>query len=137
MVEANTSYNILLGRPSLNQLGAIVSTPHLIMKFPSSMADVITVHVNQKTAKECYAASLRIEPISQEQATQGSQAQHRKRFPQSEYLVAIADLDTRLNNIRVEPGEEVCVISLKDAEHSAKIGVSLTVEEKQKMTSLL
>jgi len=29
VVEAHTSYNILLGRPSLNTLGAIVSTPHL------------------------------------------------------------------------------------------------------------
>ncbi|XP_020229886.1 uncharacterized protein LOC109810754 [Cajanus cajan] len=35
VVHANTSYNILLGRPSLNKLGAIVSTPHLAMKFPS------------------------------------------------------------------------------------------------------
>jgi len=48
LVKANTSYNILLGRPSLNQLGTIVSTPHLAMKFPSLMGDVITVHVNQK-----------------------------------------------------------------------------------------
>jgi len=62
LVEANTSYNILLGRPSLNQLGAIVSTPHLAMKFPSPTGEVITVHMNQKTARECYAASLRIEP---------------------------------------------------------------------------
>ncbi|XP_020231462.1 uncharacterized protein LOC109812019 [Cajanus cajan] len=29
VVHANTSYNILLGRPSLNKLRAIVSTPHL------------------------------------------------------------------------------------------------------------
>ncbi|XP_020220974.1 uncharacterized protein LOC109803701 [Cajanus cajan] len=35
VVHANTSYNILLGRPSLNKLRAIVSTPHLAMKFPS------------------------------------------------------------------------------------------------------
>ncbi|XP_027361367.1 uncharacterized protein LOC113869304 [Abrus precatorius] len=35
VVHANTSYNILLGRPSLNKLKAIVSTPHLAMKFPS------------------------------------------------------------------------------------------------------
>jgi len=44
VVEAHTSYNILLGRPSINALGAIVSTPHLAMKFPSSQGDIITVH---------------------------------------------------------------------------------------------
>jgi len=137
LVEANTSYNILLGRSSLNQLGAIVSSPHLAMKFPSPAGEVITVHVNQKTTRECYAASLRIEPTIQEQATEEPRAQHGKRCPRSEYLVAVTDLDPRLDDIRVEPSEEVCVIPLKDDEHSAKIGVSLTDEEKQKMTSLL
>jgi len=63
--------------------------------------------------------------------------QHGKRCPRSKYLVTVTDLDPRLDDIRVEPGEEVCVILLKDDEHSAKIGVSLTDEEKQKMTSLL
>lgn len=27
VIDANTSYNILLGQPSINRLGAIVSTP--------------------------------------------------------------------------------------------------------------
>ena len=35
IVNAPTSYNVLLGRPSLNTLGDVVSTPHLAMKFPS------------------------------------------------------------------------------------------------------
>ena len=33
VVDACTSYNALLGRFSLNKLGAIMSTPHLAMKF--------------------------------------------------------------------------------------------------------
>ncbi|XP_020208397.1 uncharacterized protein LOC109793340 [Cajanus cajan] len=62
VVQANTSYNILLGRPSLNKLRAIVSTPHLAMKFPSEEGTVITMHADQKTARECYFASLKIQP---------------------------------------------------------------------------
>jgi len=50
LVEASTSYNVLLSRSSLNTLGAIVSTPYLAMKFPSPMGDIITVHVGQKVA---------------------------------------------------------------------------------------
>jgi len=46
VIDANTSYNILLGRPSLNNLGAIVSTPHLAMKFPSLSGDILTIHVD-------------------------------------------------------------------------------------------
>jgi len=63
VINTNTSYNILLGRPSINRLMAIVSTPHLAMKFPSRIGDILTVHVDQKEARECYAESLRVEPL--------------------------------------------------------------------------
>ncbi|XP_027922692.1 uncharacterized protein LOC114180581 [Vigna unguiculata] len=64
IVDAHTSYNILLGRPSLNMLGAVVSTYHLAMKFPSASGDIITVHIDQPTARRCYADSLRERPES-------------------------------------------------------------------------
>ena len=35
LVDANTSYFALIGRKTLNELGAIVSIPHLTMKFPT------------------------------------------------------------------------------------------------------
>ena len=34
VVERESSYNAILGRPSLNRIGAIVLTRHLVMKFP-------------------------------------------------------------------------------------------------------
>ena len=34
MVSTHSSaYNAILGQPSLNKVGAIISTPHLLMKF--------------------------------------------------------------------------------------------------------
>jgi len=51
VIDANTSYNILLSRPFINRLMAIVSTPHLAMKFPSRTGDILTVQVNQKEAR--------------------------------------------------------------------------------------
>jgi len=62
LVNANTSYNILLGRPSINRLKVIVSTPHLAMKFPFATGDIAIVHVDQKIVRECYVASLKVEP---------------------------------------------------------------------------
>jgi len=50
VIDANTSYNILMGRPSINRLRAIVSTLYLAMKFPSLSGDILTVHVDQKHA---------------------------------------------------------------------------------------
>ncbi|XP_014515666.1 uncharacterized protein LOC106773495 [Vigna radiata var. radiata] len=62
LVEADTSYNILLGRPCLNMFGAIVSTPHLTLKYPADDWQVCTVRADQKMARECYAAGLKIKP---------------------------------------------------------------------------
>jgi len=62
IVDGNTSYNVLLGRPSLNKLGAIVSTPNLAMKFLTEHGNVATVYADQRTARECYMASLRLTP---------------------------------------------------------------------------
>jgi len=106
LIDANTSYNVLLGRPSLNLLRAIMSTPHLAMKFPLSMGDIITVHVDQKIAWECYAASLRVESRSQENS--GAEERIRKRSQ----VVAVTELDPRVEEIRVEPKEDVQCVPL-------------------------
>ncbi|XP_068483323.1 uncharacterized protein [Phaseolus vulgaris] len=86
VVDASTSYNVLLGRSSLNKLGAIVSTPHLAMKFPTEKGKVATVYVNQKDARECYAAGLKM----------NLKANH-----DTERMVAMADLDPRINDERI------------------------------------
>jgi len=101
LVDANTSYNILLGISSLNLLGAIVSTPHLAMKFPSPMGDVITIHMDQKTARECYAASLRVEPANHGREAKKHVVQTGERSPVCEPMVALTDLDPRTDEVRV------------------------------------
>jgi len=65
IVDAHTSYNILLGRYPSNILGVVVSTYHLAMKFLSTSGDIIIVHVNQPTVRRCYADNLRKRPIHQ------------------------------------------------------------------------
>jgi len=88
-------------------LGAIVSTPHLAMKFPSPSSDVITGHVNQKTIRKCYAASLKKEPKNLRREEEKSQEQTRERAAEREHVVAVTDLDPRVDDVRVELREEV------------------------------
>jgi len=57
--DAHTSYKVMLGRSSLNTLGVVVSTPHLAMKFSVALGDIITIHIDQKLARECYIVHLR------------------------------------------------------------------------------
>lgn len=84
LVEAETLYNVLLGRPCLNAFGAIVSTPHLILKYLSDDGRVCTIRANQKMARECYAAGLKVKPRSFGQAKEQS-------------VVALTELDPRVN----------------------------------------
>jgi len=68
IVEANTSYNILLGKLFLTVLREIITTPHLAMKFSSASEDIATVHVDRKIARECYVTSLRVEHTNREES---------------------------------------------------------------------
>ncbi|XP_014503256.1 uncharacterized protein LOC106763598 [Vigna radiata var. radiata] len=95
LVDANTSYNVLLGRPCLNSFGAIVSTPHLTLKYPNKRQRIVVVRADQKTARECYAAGLRMYPRVP-----------RAKVPRSE--VAMTDLDPRIDTEdRMEPHEKL------------------------------
>jgi len=59
VVNAALAYNILLGRPTLNRIGAVASTRHMKMKLPSLEGVVITIKSDQKEAKKCYENSLK------------------------------------------------------------------------------
>jgi hypothetical protein len=58
VVDGRSAYNVILGRPALNDLGAITSTTHLCMKFPTD-SRVGVVRRDQKSARMCYNATLK------------------------------------------------------------------------------
>jgi len=61
-------------------LGIVVSTPHLAMKFHLAIGDIITMHGEQKMAKECYTASIKLPlPIDYEQHWKDLGKQHNNR----------------------------------------------------------
>ena len=59
VVNAPSAYNILLGRPTLNRIGAIASTSHMKMKLPSLEGTMISIKSDQKEAKRYYENSLK------------------------------------------------------------------------------
>ncbi|XP_058202884.1 uncharacterized protein LOC131317343 [Rhododendron vialii] len=58
VVDFPSAYNAILGRTSLNKIGAIISTYHLMIKFPTSEG-IGCVRGDKKAARECYITSLR------------------------------------------------------------------------------
>ncbi|XP_072084755.1 uncharacterized protein [Arachis hypogaea] len=59
VVDVASTYNTLIGRTILNQLGAVVSIPHLCMKFPIPEG-ISTIRGDQKLARKCYNESLNL-----------------------------------------------------------------------------
>ncbi|XP_072054783.1 uncharacterized protein [Arachis hypogaea] len=59
VVDVASTYNALIGRTTLNRLGAIVSTLHLCIKFPTQEG-IATVKGDKKLARKCYNKSLNI-----------------------------------------------------------------------------
>ena len=59
IIDANTSYFALISKKALNEQGAIVSTPHLKIKFPTL---IMTIKADQKQVRQCYVESLKATP---------------------------------------------------------------------------
>jgi len=59
VVNAPSAYNMLLGRPTLNRLGAVPLTRHMKMKLPDLAGKVITMKSDQKEAKRYYENNLK------------------------------------------------------------------------------
>ena len=58
IVDAPSTYNMLLGKPSLNAIKAIPSAYHMMIKFPT-VSGVGMVRGDQRVARECYSASMK------------------------------------------------------------------------------
>lgn len=62
LIEADTSYNMLIKRQGLNVFGVIVFMPYLALKFPSEKGTISFIHAYQKTTRECYTVGLKLMP---------------------------------------------------------------------------
>ena len=105
IVDAPSTYNMLLGRPSLNAIKAIPSAYHMIIKFPT-VHGVRMVRGDQRVARECYTASMKQRAVDN---------------------VNVDELDMRDEVLtRPEPSEELEPVQLDDdPEHLAYIGTKL------------
>ncbi|XP_058217361.1 uncharacterized protein LOC131328431 [Rhododendron vialii] len=58
VVDCPSAYNAILGRTTLIKIRAIISTYHLIIKFPTPEG-IMRIRGDQKAARDCYVTSLR------------------------------------------------------------------------------
>ncbi|RDX79754.1 hypothetical protein CR513_39796, partial [Mucuna pruriens] len=125
VVDAVSSYNIIMGRPALNRLGTVISTYHLCMKFLIGQR-VENVWADSHVAWRCYEDNLRV----------GSHP------PKTKSTVNILDLDLDLRcqyeHMGPHPAEDLKEIQLGPlAAHKTRIGTTLSLEEEACLVSFL
>ena len=110
------------------------------MKFPSVNGDIAIVHVDQKIARECYVASLKVEPTRRLYTTSTDRTPERRgRSPERRFrgrgsrrhLVALFDLDPRLDDPRMEAGEYLQPIFLCDKDRKTHMGTCLKPNDRE------
>ncbi|XP_068484963.1 uncharacterized protein [Phaseolus vulgaris] len=106
--------------------------------------DILTVHVDQKEARECYAESLWVEPLRTDTSPLRARKSSRKdRSPRKDQpreaqpTVALVDLDPRATEERLEAREELRRVPLLDEEHSTAVGTVLAAAEAEVMHAAL
>ena len=117
IVDTPSTYNMLLGRPSLNAIKAIPSAYHMMIKFPTT-GGVGMVRGHQRVARECYSASMKQKVVDN---------------------LCVDELDMRDEvNTRPQPSEELEPVQLDDnPEHLAYIDSKLAEDLRSLLTHFL
>ncbi|VFQ65252.1 unnamed protein product [Cuscuta campestris] len=118
VVDIKCVHNAILGRPGINKVGAVISMPHLCMKFHTP-GGVGEVRGDQRNARECYARAVKrmtkgVNVISQE-ITKGETRE--KLEPEAETM-----------EIELHPG---------DSSRMVRIGANLPEDLKAEITRVL
>ncbi|GKV17243.1 hypothetical protein SLEP1_g27774 [Rubroshorea leprosula] len=137
VVRMPSSFNLVIGRPTLTEIRAIVSPPHLCMKFPTPMG-VATLRGNQEAARHCYMTSVTRSRRNKE-IVPSLELPHSE-APNTQQVMGVELPDNRPeDDPRATPVEEVEEVQLDDNDPSKKtqIGTKLTPIEKEELVGFL
>ncbi|MCI07891.1 hypothetical protein A2U01_0028960, partial [Trifolium medium] len=110
-----TSYNIIIGRPTFNALGTVMSTLYLFIKYPLDNGKVGTVRGDQPLARRCYESSLKIRHKTQS----GNASPHVGTREKGINMISSTDLDPReeFYDRRVSPIEDLEQVQIRKEVH--------------------
>ncbi|XP_012846871.1 PREDICTED: uncharacterized protein LOC105966839 [Erythranthe guttata] len=98
VMDTPSTYNVILGRPTLNKFEAILSTVHMKLKFPVGR-EVGEVRGDQEDSRRCYADGVRVASKKRGEIVHSLQEVQRT-------------VDTDNKKPRVTPMEELLTIEL-------------------------
>ncbi|GKV39926.1 hypothetical protein SLEP1_g47620 [Rubroshorea leprosula] len=136
VVKMESAFNAILGRATLCELKAVVSQPHLCMKF-STPQGVGVLKGNQKMAKACYQDTFK----KVELAAASSGYENRRSTKPGQQTMSISDIEHRPEGVeqKAEPVEPVEIVPLNPdmPERTVRIGTKLTGKERAELLEFL
>ncbi|GKU93037.1 hypothetical protein SLEP1_g6675 [Rubroshorea leprosula] len=134
-VKMASSFNIVIGRPTLTEIRDVVSQSHLCMKFPTPMGIAI-LRGNQEVARHCYITSV-TQPMKGKAQTPETIPQQ---IPNNQQVMGVEIIDNRPEDeTRAAPVEDVEEVLIDDRDPSRKtqIGTRLNPEERAELIAFL
>ncbi|GKV08872.1 hypothetical protein SLEP1_g20443 [Rubroshorea leprosula] len=136
VVKMESAFNAILGRATLCELKAVISQPHLCMKFPTPQG-VGVLKGNQRMARTCYQDTFK--KVELVVAPGGSKSS--RPTQQGQQTMSISDIEHRPEGVeqKAEPVEPIETVPLNPdvPERTVKIGTKLTEEERAELLEFL
>ncbi|GKV39439.1 hypothetical protein SLEP1_g47204 [Rubroshorea leprosula] len=136
VVKMESAFNAILGRATLCELKAVISQPHLCMKFPTPQG-VGVLKGNQRMARACYQDTFK--KVELAVAPKGSE--NSRPTQPGQLTMSIADIEHRLEGVeqKAEPVEPIETVPLDTnvPERTVKIGTKLTEAERAELLEFL
>ncbi|GKV25972.1 hypothetical protein SLEP1_g35342 [Rubroshorea leprosula] len=132
VVKMESAFNTILGRATLCELKAVISQPHLCMKFPTPQG-IGVLKGNQKMARACYQDTFKKVELA---AAPRSSESHRP-AQLGQQTMSISDIEHRPEGVEqkaelVEPIETI-PLNPDVPERTVKIGTKLTEEDREEL----
>ncbi|GKV22541.1 hypothetical protein SLEP1_g32403 [Rubroshorea leprosula] len=133
VVKMESAFNAILGRATLRELKAVISQPHLCMKFLTTQG-VGVLKGNQKMARACYQDTFKKVELT---AASVSSENHRPTQP-GQQTMSISDIEHRPEGVKqkAKPVETVPV-NPDVPERTINIGTRLIEEERTELLEFL
>ncbi|GKV01453.1 hypothetical protein SLEP1_g14004 [Rubroshorea leprosula] len=136
VVKMESAFNAILGRATLCELKAVISQPHLCIKFPTPQG-VGVLKGNQKMARACYQDTFK----KVELAAAPTSVEGWKPTQLGQQTMSISDIEHRPDSVeqKAEPVEPVEMVPLNPdvPERTVKIGTKLTKEKRAELIEFL
>ncbi|GKV40900.1 hypothetical protein SLEP1_g48494 [Rubroshorea leprosula] len=136
VIKMESAFNAILGRATLCELKAVISQPHLCMKFPTPQ-EVGVLKGNQKMARACYQDTFKKVELAEAPRV----SENRRSTQPGQQTMSISDIEHRPEGVeqKAEPVEPVETVLLNPdvPERTVKIGTKLTKEERAELLEFL